>query len=216
MLRRQDKLFIALNRNATNATDFFQIPTGRVVELGAQVTVPSRAALDCCHAPRRRHRRPQGPAKHELDAFKIVRIGVFGSTARDMAGPDSDIDILVEFEGAPSHFRLPNPRRRLRRALATSSRQGWFTRCCATASMRKPSMHEPDWRIFVFDILRAIANIEAFAQAMTRPRLPPTRCACMRSSSTFHRRGSAEAVDAVRPDLTAGLPVQQHGPCATG
>ncbi len=35
----QDKLFIALNRNATNATDFFQIPTGRVVELGAQVTV---------------------------------------------------------------------------------------------------------------------------------------------------------------------------------
>ncbi|MFO1238248.1 MAG: nucleotidyltransferase family protein [Alphaproteobacteria bacterium] len=44
--------------------------------------------------------------KHELDAFKIVRIGVFGSTARDMAGPDSDIDILVEFEGAPSYFRL--------------------------------------------------------------------------------------------------------------
>ncbi|MBL9010095.1 MAG: potassium transporter Kup [Alphaproteobacteria bacterium] len=39
MPRWQDKLFIALNRNATNATDFFQIPTGRVVELGAQVTV---------------------------------------------------------------------------------------------------------------------------------------------------------------------------------
>lgn len=35
----QDKLFIWLNRNAMNATDFFQIPTGRVVELGAQVTV---------------------------------------------------------------------------------------------------------------------------------------------------------------------------------
>lgn len=39
MPRWQDKLFILLNRNATNATDFFQIPTGRVVELGAQVTV---------------------------------------------------------------------------------------------------------------------------------------------------------------------------------
>jgi KUP system potassium uptake protein len=39
MPRWQDKLFIALNRNATNATDFFQIPTGRVVELGAQITV---------------------------------------------------------------------------------------------------------------------------------------------------------------------------------
>ena len=39
MPRWQDKLFIALNRNAANATDFFQIPTGRVVELGAQITV---------------------------------------------------------------------------------------------------------------------------------------------------------------------------------
>ena len=39
MPRWQDKLFIVLNRNATNATDFFQIPTGRVVELGTQVTV---------------------------------------------------------------------------------------------------------------------------------------------------------------------------------
>ncbi len=35
----QDKLFIALMRNAANPTDFFHIPPGRVVELGAQVTV---------------------------------------------------------------------------------------------------------------------------------------------------------------------------------
>jgi KUP system potassium uptake protein len=35
----QDNLFIFLSRMATNATDFFHIPTGRVVELGAQVTV---------------------------------------------------------------------------------------------------------------------------------------------------------------------------------
>ena len=35
----QDKLFIALARSATDATDFFQIPTGRVVEVGTQVTV---------------------------------------------------------------------------------------------------------------------------------------------------------------------------------
>ncbi len=35
----QDKLFIGLARNATDATDFFQIPTGRVVEVGTQVTV---------------------------------------------------------------------------------------------------------------------------------------------------------------------------------
>ncbi len=35
----QDHLFIWLARNAANATDFYQIPTGRVVELGTQVTV---------------------------------------------------------------------------------------------------------------------------------------------------------------------------------
>ncbi|MFC7399229.1 potassium transporter Kup [Chelatococcus sp. GCM10030263] len=35
----QDRLFIALARNASDATDFFQIPTGRVVEVGTQVAV---------------------------------------------------------------------------------------------------------------------------------------------------------------------------------
>ena len=35
----QDKLFIFLMKNSTNPTDFFNIPPGRVVELGTQVTV---------------------------------------------------------------------------------------------------------------------------------------------------------------------------------
>jgi KUP system potassium uptake protein len=35
----QDKLFIFLLKNATNPTEFFKIPAGRVVELGAQVSV---------------------------------------------------------------------------------------------------------------------------------------------------------------------------------
>jgi len=35
----QDRLFIALARSASDATDFFQIPTGRVVEVGTQVAV---------------------------------------------------------------------------------------------------------------------------------------------------------------------------------
>ena len=39
MPRWQDRIFIALARSASDATDFFQIPTGRVVEVGTQVTV---------------------------------------------------------------------------------------------------------------------------------------------------------------------------------
>jgi KUP system potassium uptake protein len=35
----QDKLFIKLSRQSANATDFFSIPSNRVVELGAQVTI---------------------------------------------------------------------------------------------------------------------------------------------------------------------------------
>jgi KUP system potassium uptake protein len=35
----QDKLYIALTRQSANATDFFSIPSDRVVELGARVTI---------------------------------------------------------------------------------------------------------------------------------------------------------------------------------
>ena len=39
MPRWQDRLFIGLAKSASDATDFFHIPTGRVVEVGTQVTV---------------------------------------------------------------------------------------------------------------------------------------------------------------------------------
>jgi KUP system potassium uptake protein len=39
MPRWQDHLFIGLARSANDATDYFQIPTGRVVEIGTQVAV---------------------------------------------------------------------------------------------------------------------------------------------------------------------------------
>jgi KUP system potassium uptake protein len=35
----QDKLFIGLARTAADATEYFQIPTGRVVEIGTQVAI---------------------------------------------------------------------------------------------------------------------------------------------------------------------------------
>jgi KUP system potassium uptake protein len=39
MPKWQDKLFIGLATTSSDASEFFQIPTGRVVEVGAQVTV---------------------------------------------------------------------------------------------------------------------------------------------------------------------------------
>ncbi len=37
--RLQDRLFILLSKNAANPTDFYQIPPGRVLEMGTQVSV---------------------------------------------------------------------------------------------------------------------------------------------------------------------------------
>jgi KUP system potassium uptake protein len=39
MPRWQDRLFIGLAKSASDASDFFQIPTGRVVEVGTQLTI---------------------------------------------------------------------------------------------------------------------------------------------------------------------------------
>jgi len=40
----------------------------------------------------------------EIEAFRVKSLALFGSVARDEAGPDSDADVLVEFEGA-TRFR---------------------------------------------------------------------------------------------------------------
>ena len=40
----------------------------------------------------------------EIRAFGVRHLSLFGSVARDTAGPASDVDVLVEFEG-PITFR---------------------------------------------------------------------------------------------------------------
>ena len=42
--------------------------------------------------------------------FGVVSVRLFGSVARDEAGPDSDVDILVEFAGPVSLFGLADLR----------------------------------------------------------------------------------------------------------
>lgn len=40
-----------------------------------------------------------------VEKFGVTRLALFGSTARDTAGPDSDIDILVAFDGPATSKR---------------------------------------------------------------------------------------------------------------
>ena len=43
----------------------------------------------------------------------VLRLGVFGSVARDEAGLESDVDILVEFEKVPDLYEFAALRERL-------------------------------------------------------------------------------------------------------
>lgn len=40
--------------------------------------------------------------KQELTKFSVKSLAIFGSVARDEAGPESDVDVLVEFSKTPS------------------------------------------------------------------------------------------------------------------
>lgn len=41
-----------------------------------------------------------------LETYQLTRLGIFGSYAREEQSDDSDIDILVEYENAPTLYRL--------------------------------------------------------------------------------------------------------------
>jgi uncharacterized protein len=58
--------------------------------------------------------------KPELEErFGISEVSVFGSFARDKAGPDSDLDLLIDFspEARPTYFSLALLDQRLAEAL---------------------------------------------------------------------------------------------------
>ena len=44
--------------------------------------------------------------KAELRSMDVAALAVFGSVARDEAGPDSDVDLLVEFARPVGMFRF--------------------------------------------------------------------------------------------------------------
>ena len=54
-----------------------------------------------------------------LDSYGVTRLRLFGSHARDDAGPDSDVDLVVDFAKRPTLFSLGDFQSRLSEALRT-------------------------------------------------------------------------------------------------
>ena len=50
----------------------------------------------------------------------ISRVGIFGSVARGEARPDSDVDVIVEFDISPGYFEFVALQERLAVALQTT------------------------------------------------------------------------------------------------
>jgi predicted nucleotidyltransferase len=55
--------------------------------------------------------------REEFRAYGVKHLVLFGSVARDEAGPDSDVDILVEFDEPVGLFRLLDLKDHLERLL---------------------------------------------------------------------------------------------------
>lgn len=55
--------------------------------------------------------------KYLKNRYHVKKIGVFGSVARNEASPDSDVDILVEFEQPVDFFEFIDLKEHLERLL---------------------------------------------------------------------------------------------------
>jgi predicted nucleotidyltransferase len=71
---------------------------------------------------------------------RIASLAVFGSVARDEARPDSDVDILVEFDEPPGYFGFVDLQQRLSEELG--ARVDLFTRASLHPALREKILAE--------------------------------------------------------------------------
>lgn len=99
-----------------------------------------------------------------LHRFAVPHLALFGSTARDAARPDSDLDVLGEFEGQPTvdgHMGLVSYLEQLfgqRVDLVTAT--GFKPR--ARHYVEKNLYVSRDWLLYLDDIIEAAEKIGRF------------------------------------------------------
>ncbi len=102
--------------------------------------------------------------------FGVRTLAVFGSVARDQARADSDVDVLVVFEGRPRF----DPYMELKEYLEGlfGVRVDLVTWDCVRPEMRRKSNEKPsmsrDWRLYLGDIVTSCEKIRRFTAGMSR------------------------------------------------
>jgi predicted nucleotidyltransferase len=113
-------------------------------------------------------------ARHEaeLSAMGVRSLAIFGSVARDQAGPTSDVDLLVEFDRPVGYFHVFDVQDRLETSSVarwTSSPAAACARRFAMASWRRPSVPPSrGWALRVRDIVGAVDRISRYTAGMTQ------------------------------------------------
>src|SRR5437868_4498340 len=107
--------------------------------------------------------------REELNAFGVERLGIFGSVARDEAGSESDVDVLVEFNEPAGLFEFMGLQEPLEELF---DRKVDLT----TLESLKPQLregilggdtkHPRYWQLPLENILEAIERTERYVQGM--------------------------------------------------
>jgi uncharacterized protein with HEPN domain/predicted nucleotidyltransferase len=108
--------------------------------------------------------------------YRVTSLDLFGSLARDEAGPDSDVDLLVEFERPTSFVELVDLQHRLEAIFGTkvdlvtpAGLRPWFRDHIRREieSGGRLAMPRRAWTGRVEDILDAAAAIADYTEGMT-------------------------------------------------
>lgn len=105
-----NKLTVSMSRRTLQRRLAALVEAGRLVTEGAgrgcRYSLPGVGTVDKQVVNRTEALAVLRRIKPELvSRFGVTRIALFGSTVRDEAGPESDVDILVDFDGPASSSR---------------------------------------------------------------------------------------------------------------
>jgi uncharacterized protein with HEPN domain/predicted nucleotidyltransferase len=103
------------------------------------------------------------PQFEMLRRLGVKSLAVFGSVARGEAGPDSDVDLMIEFSGPATYDSYTDVKSLIEDTLssnAQSSREG----CRPSSGTR--SLSSRDVKLYIEDIVEACGKITRYAEGL--------------------------------------------------